>query len=280
MSVHHPIFEKFHPFRGTVTAGFIVDFSGVGVDPRFSDPGVVFDHTPKLVETTFPVCNGESYFDLIAVARAVDDARASFIIIELGAGYGYWLAQGGALARQRGLEVGLIGVEADPGHFAMLQQHLRNNGFSPSQCTLIEAAIAPNDGVVYFAAGESHKWWGQAVVPRPDISLGFEGAVVREVRSISLSSILTKVSAVDVLHMDVQGVELAVLQSAIEPVRGKVRTLIIGTHSHEIEHGLRELLGGWTPVYDFPMGQVNSTEYGDIFFGDGVQIWQNPSLMR
>jgi FkbM family methyltransferase len=279
MSIHHPIFEKFRPFQGIVAGGFIVDFAGICVDPRFFDPSASFDPTPKPVQTTYPICGGEGYFDLIAVARTVDDSRSSFVIVELGAGYGYWLAEGGALARQRGLEVRLIGVEADPGHFAMMQQHLRTNGFNPSQHTLIEAAIAPTDGVVYFAAGESHKWWGQAVVSRPDISIGFEGAVVREVRSVSLNSILARAEAVDVLHMDVQGVELAVLQSAIESVRDKVRTLIVGTHSREIEHGLRNLFTGWNSLFDFPMGQVNSTEYGDISFGDGVQIWENPARL-
>lgn len=278
MAEPHPILQRFSPFSGFVKSGMSVDFTGIAVDPRFFDPAAEVDQTPKFVETGVPGFTGEGYFDLIAVAQAVDAARDVFCMAELGAGYGYWIGVGGGLARQRELQPYLIGVEADPGHFAMMRQHLQTNNFEPSQLNLINAAIAADDGTVLFAAGASHEWWGQAVVRGKDIPLQFQDAAVRETRSISLNTVLADIDRLDVLHMDVQGVELEVLQSAVNAVSRKVRTLIVATHSKEIESGLRQLFAGWESVCDFTLQDVNLTEYGEITFGVGLQIWLNPAF--
>jgi hypothetical protein len=157
MAAYHTIFDRFPPFEGSVPAGFMADFSGVLVDPRMFDPGAAVPTESRFMRIGVPSCSGEGYFDLIAVAHAVDAARDRFAMVELGAGYGYWLSEGGGLARRRGLAPLLVGVEADPGHFELMQRHLANNGFDPAEYRLFQAAIAPIDGEVYFTVGPE---WG------------------------------------------------------------------------------------------------------------------------
>src|SRR5690349_17864522 len=103
VAAYHPIFDRFPYFEGHVPAGFVVDFSGVLVDPRMFNPEVLASGEARFMRIGPPSCTGDGYFDLIAVAHAVDRARERFVMIELGAGYGYWLSQGGGLARRRGL---------------------------------------------------------------------------------------------------------------------------------------------------------------------------------
>jgi hypothetical protein len=94
MAAYHPIFDRFPPFEGVVPAGFTADFSGVLVDPRMFDPEASAPAEPRFMRIGTPSCTGEGYFDLIALAHAVDAARERFVMIELGAGYGYWLSEG------------------------------------------------------------------------------------------------------------------------------------------------------------------------------------------
>jgi hypothetical protein len=84
--------------------------------------------------------------------------------------------------------------------------------------------------------------------------------------------------------MDIQGAELDVLSSHPDLIDDKVRLINIGTHSSEIEAGLRKLFKSlkWEAVYDVRLGssmlvRVGSKEHV-VEFGDGAQIWRNPKL--
>ena len=94
---------------------------------------------------------------------------------------------------------------------------------------------------------------------------------------MSLETLFADVDRLDVLHMDVQGVELDVLRASKATVDRKVSTLIVGTHSTQIEAGLRELFADWRPMFDFAMGRRNATDFGEVDFGDGLQVWINPA---
>jgi FkbM family methyltransferase len=195
-------------------------------------------------------------------------------MVELGAGYGYWIVQGGCLARQRGLPVRLVGVEAEPGHFRMMERHVHNNGFSTDEARLIEAAVTPSDGRAYFETGSPLEWWGQALSKGPDSAVSLPGAQIRTVQSLSLATILSDMEMADVVHMDIQGAEADVLRAFA--ARSKVGMFIIGTHSKPIESELRALFSGWQRLFDFSIGETWATEFGEVAFGDGVQCWSNP----
>ena len=67
---------------------------------------------------------------------------------------------------------------------------------------------------------------------------------------------------------------------AINGITDKVTRRHIGTHDHDIERGLRKLLGGhgWHCNADYKCLSVNETPWGPVSFVDGVQSWVNPRL--
>ena len=276
IAAHHPIFERFKPFSGVCPAGFTVDAAGVLVDHKMLDPSSSLGFLEDTTVTTGPPSfGGEGYFDLIGIACAVDAATDRFVMIELGAGYGYWISQGAKLALSRGLDVQIVGVEAEPQHYAMMRRHLDYNEISHLAKT-IEAAVAPQDGHVFFEIGDSNAWWGQAI--RDDMQEEQqidEGRRTKRTPAVSLSTLLSDFTRVDALHMDIQGAELTVLASAWDQVCRKCFVVVIGTHSKEIEIGLRELFQGWRNIYDFELSKTHNTEFGTIELGDGIQVWMN-----
>jgi FkbM family methyltransferase len=212
-------------------------------------------------------------------------------MIELGAGYGRWLANAvGALKQSDNLPYILIGVEPEPTHFKWLKQHLRLNGVDLSRCQLLKAAASAHDGTVWFYTGRPAEWYGQAVAQSAPDALpwvkrlrglwGKAEVQVKKVRSISLNSLLQPLRTVDLIDLDVQGAELNVLESAAEQVDGKVKRVHVGTHSAETESGLRQLFQGlgWEKVNDYACGSESDTPFGVIKFQDGVQTWINPKL--
>jgi hypothetical protein len=95
---------------------------------------------------------------------------------------------------------------------------------------------------------------------------------------VSLTSILDQLESVDLIDLDVQGVEADVLESAAQAL-GKVQRVHIGTHSAENEQRLRALFDrlGWDSLNDYPCGAEAETPWGSIAFQDGVQTWVNPA---
>ena len=76
---------------------------------------------------------------------------------------------------------------------------------------------------------------------------------IQRVKAITLKQVLDGLDHVDLIDLDVQGAELVVLRSAIGELDKKVKRVHIGTHGHDIEHGLRELFRqhGWYKANDY-----------------------------
>jgi FkbM family methyltransferase len=276
----HPIFTRYCPFRGLVRPGFTSDWLGVLVEERLFAPNAPINETNvRFVEMEFPDGAGPGTFDLIAICKAVDRARDVFTMFELGAGYGYWLTQGTAAALQRDLAVKLVGVEAEPTHYQMMLQHLRNNNIDPTEHAIIEVALAPEDGEVFFRIGNPLECWGQSVLPDQNAVTASDAA--RKIKAISLGTLLLSYDHVNVIHMDIQGLEFKVIDSCADLLDQRAETLIIGTHGKQIEEELRRLLRKhhWVAIYDFAVGEVSDTPHGLIAFEDGVQIWENSRLV-
>jgi hypothetical protein len=97
---------------------------------------------------------------------------------------------------------------------------------------------------------------------------------------ITLQEILSEVTRVDLLDIDIQGAEHEVLACAIEEVNSKVAKIFVATHSREIDEKLKGLLGaqGWRCVTAYPCGETSETAWGPVRFVDGVQFWTNPRV--
>lgn len=291
---HHEVFYGFKCWEGMAPAGFWVNFLGVKISTTFQSTSHTGHPPPsrdRFLKTQYPPFDQqppqfsgheeaiewtevpEEYFEWIDLLEAVRSAKDHFTMIELGAGWGRWISSAAAALRQANpLPYTLVAVEAEPTHFKWMKEHLRNNDVDLSCCQLLQAAVADKEGTVGFHTGTTSwggpaDWYGQSI------------GGPTQVKSVTLTSILASVSTpVDLLDLDVQGAELMVLEAAAETVDQKVRRVHVGTHSREIEAGLRRLFGdlGWTNSNDFPAQSKSQTAWGQIEFQDGVQTWVNP----
>jgi FkbM family methyltransferase len=273
--------QQFKPWAGVVPAGYWTDWTGLKTRAEVwkftEDYMAIFNTTRHEVHTV--EIDREHVIDWLPLVDAIDLSRDTFRMAALGAGWGRWLAAGGALAKQTGRAFFLVGVEADAEHFRWMIRHFEENGFDPSHYKLLEAAASAVAGTCRFAVGDSQAWYGQAVLKDEDRT-----TCARTVRAVTMQDILEEASPLDYLHMDIQGAELEVLSSHPDLLDDQVRLINIGTHSAEIESGLRKLFKWleWEAIYDVKLGSSMLVRVGDsenvVEFGDGAQIWRNPKL--
>jgi FkbM family methyltransferase len=256
-----------------------------------------------MIQTGYPQCN-EEYLEWIDLLESVVTAKGSFTMIELGAGIGRWAVRAAFAVEQyhRALPYRLIAVEAEPTHFEWMRLHFLDNGIDPSKHLLMNAALTETPGQVSFYIGSEsgdvkpNGWFGQSLTKDYEVDAavdeepycGFEvrlhksGSKSISVPGVSLTNILADLREVDLVDFDIQGYEGTAIRSAIDPLNAKVKRLHIGTHAHEIEVGLRDLLTshGWHCLAEYPLGATANTPWGVMTFQDGVQSWINPRLSR
>jgi FkbM family methyltransferase len=229
---HHPIFSTFRRWEGVVPERTDANWLGVmtWVDYANWDPspqGVIF--RPPL-----PGIDNEEYPEWIDLLSAVAEAGNRFAMAELGAGYGRWLVAGAFAYRQLKPDgaIALVGVEAEPAHFAWLSEHMRRNGIGPREHQLFEAAVTDSPGRVTFEVGEPSSYWGQSI-RRSWLSRYRSPLQTREVEAITLAAAFEGVDGmIDLVDLDVQGAEADVLEAGAGEL-DRVRRVHIGTHSEK-----------------------------------------------
>lgn len=275
---HHAVFDEFPRWRGESDGTFSHDFLGVRTDPRFRPQ---FRPDPRgPVEPDYPAPQA-TYFEWVFVLEAVLAARAGrpFTVVELGAGYGPWLATTHAALRARSnVAPRLVGVEMVAHHFEFMKQHLRNNGIDPGTARLIHAAIGDEDGEAeYVPEPEPALRYGQTIHRGPLSA----GDTVR-VRCVALSGLLAGHERVDLMHVDIQGEERRAIPAAIDEIDARVGRLLVATHAGRTHRTLRSLLldRGWMLHFDYGLRARVRTEFGDVRFLDGLLAAVNPRLNR
>jgi FkbM family methyltransferase len=171
-------------------------------------------------------------------------------------------------------------VEPDPEHYAMLQQHFRDNGLDPDAHRLLCAAVNGTGGEASFISGHGRDWYGQAIVD-PGVRLTqWPDAIPINVPALRLEDIIAGEGLIDLVDMDVQGLEGEIVTRSLSVLNARVRRLHIGTHSHDVEDMIFDALrsSGWLCCHCFRSGLEVDTAYGTVAFGDGVQSWLNPGL--
>ena len=279
------IFAPFKPWSGWVPGGYFAEWTGTltRVDVwAFSEDRLAIFNRDRHEDKTVPI-NGEIALDWAPLAQAVNEASDTFRMAALGAGFGRWLAAGAALAAQTGRDYRLLGIEAEPQHFEWMLRHFKENKIPESRYIALNAAAVGTPGDCWFAVGNSQAWYGQTVYSK-DHALP-ENAKLRRSKGVTIDEILSLLTPLDYLHMDIQGAELDVLSYRPDRLNREVRLLNIGTHSAEIETGLRKLFRGlgWECLYDVKLGSKHPIRLGETVvpefeFGDGVQVWRNPRL--
>ena len=120
----------------------------------------------------------------------------------------------------------VLALEANPATFALLRKNISHNGLDNVRA--VHAALAPEAGTIPFYASENDEEpgaWGDSAIQQPWHE-GETTAVV-QVPAVTLSSLLTE--PVDLLKLDIEGLETAVLAEAA-PQLSQVRQVILEFH--------------------------------------------------
>ena len=125
----------------------------------------------------------------------------------------------------------ILAVEPNPANAELARRNFEQNGIS---ARVIEAAIGPVDGFARFS-------------DTLDSNLGAVSEAGREVRMISMSTLCAespRMGPIDLLKMDIEGGEQALLSGSIEWL-GEVRAIIAEFHPDIVDYpGLAERISG------------------------------------
>lgn len=278
---HHPIFSKFTRVKSTGTGGHVFDFIGSATDVRFRKGWSQFAiKAGSELLPDYPPAN-EHYFDWVATLTAVDRCGDTFRMAELGAGWAPWLVRAALASRQRPeiRNVELLAVEADEVHFDWVQQHMARNGVVGSGIHYLRGAVAAHAGSIRFPR-----------VANPDENYGASVLGVSattgyvEVPAFSMAQVLERFTGpVDLVHIDIQGAEYDTVPLALPLLTERVKSIMVGTHISLDMH--RKLAGqfvsaGWREVLNFDRNALCSTPFGEIQFGDGFLLFDNPVFVQ
>jgi FkbM family methyltransferase len=303
---YEEIFARIGLRRQEVPAGFHLDCVGsiTRYDHMLPTPYVrrMRLETTEPRKTTAQVypANNPHRYEMGAVLDAALSARGRFTMVELGAGIAPWCVI--AACGLRLLDPKpclLVGVEAEATRFRWMRQHLIDNGLDPDEHIQIRAAILPSDDpqpFVLFPRG-SPDFGGHHVITdltqenatrgvtqSPHFDPQADTYTLERVDVVTLEDVLARIPdpVVDLVHMDIQGLEERVLRAAIEPVTRRVRQLAIGTHGTAIDDALRVLMPqhGWELRFSLASRALNQVGDAtvDLLKDDGFQHWINPAL--
>jgi FkbM family methyltransferase len=267
--------------------GYLTDFVGSITDVRFL--GRIAGVGGGVEDLPLPGSFHAEAIEWVGVLRAVDEARDSFSVSEIGAGWGPWIVSAAVAARNKGIgRFHMSAVEADAGHVEMMRKHVGDNGFAQSDAFLLHAAIGSERGSAFFPNLEQGEDWGAAAVfgnldAPPEVDYRGQRVQYTKVPVVTFEDALASSEYFDLVHVDVQGLERELVPSNLGLLTRKVRWLVIGTHSRSIEGDLIEVLGsgGWELRYEKPC-RIQPTR-GSLSpantLTDGTQVWKNEHML-
>lgn len=262
--------------------GLLTNFLDVAIPPDIL-PAILAERAGTLEPVPLPANWHADQAEWAGALRAVELSGERFTMIELGCGWGCWINNMGAAARASGRTVSLIGIEADPTYVALAERTLALNGFAPADWTLHRGVAAAAEGWALFprqdAAGRAYGLepvFGASEQARAEaLAAGTHDVLAM----VPLARAAAPHARIDLLHVDIQGGEAALLGQSLDLLAQKVAYIVVGTHSRPIEGELRQSLAAAgfrleierTAIYDL-------THQPPMLVVDGVQAWRNPAL--
>jgi hypothetical protein len=315
------VLEDITPWKGKVPAGFIVDFLGTvtskdflvwGANPAFVDGAEFSVPLPKLSDGE----NGEFWFEAASWVLAAREARGRFVMITLGALFGYQ-AVGACRALQllNPMPYKLVAVEPVPEQIEWIKRHMRDNGIDPDDRWVINAAISDRNDPVYFPVGApgsgaqnciasneqiARRHYFDEIVKNGHVEAALESllldnttglsrdlipgtnfaAEIKLVSTVTLEDLLGPLDRVDLLESDIQQSEMIVYPPFRHLLKRKVHRLHIGTHGRDVHRMLHQMFAedGWDIVFSFEPESTHETDLGTFETNDGVLSVLNPGV--
>jgi FkbM family methyltransferase len=230
----------------------------------------------------------------IGLLKAVTSAKDSFAMMELGAGWGPWLAAGAVACSHLGIkDIHLLGIEADPGRFELMRQHLVDNGLDPEEHSLLRAAVGTEAGHARWPkiSDAPNSGGGRPIRDNDgEVNKGDADYIPHavhdyiDVNILPLRDLLARRPVWDLIHFDVQGWEADLVAGSVEHLSERAKWLVIGTHSRPIDgaligtlHGAGWVLENEKPTrFAFDPAKQSLELMTEV---DGAQIWRNPRLV-
>jgi hypothetical protein len=281
------VFRRFQKHQGPGSPGYVTNFLGGLTDVKFAS-GI--ESLSGAVEG-YPIpgnFHGET-LEWVGTLRSVLDAGSSFTMLELGAGWAPWCVIGYLAARQRDIsKIKLIAVEGDAGHIDFIRRTFAANKIDPNIGEAIHGVVGVNDGDALFPkANDPMRVYGgvAAFSDAERAAPAFKDFVtsqstlvdrVERIRCFALTTLMRSFDEIDLVHCDIQGTEASLFENLIEPISAKVKRMVVGTHSFEIERRLASLF----PKHGWHLEGINSCvmreETGKpVLIRDGVEVWRN-----
>ena len=244
--------------------------------------------------------------EYVGLALALDRADSDFWVMEVGAGWAPWVVSGVVAARDRGLSARGVAIEAHAEHARWAVQHAQDNGIDveliegSAEEILAEVRNSTATMLVLVAAGWHENTvlefpdvdgidMGLAVCTMPDSGTDYRGAHLqhKKVTAICLEELFGALGnpRVDLVHIDVQGVEYELLRAEARAVQDHAQLMAVGTHSRLAEGQLQDffLERGWGIIIDQPCEAIftmTRPTLAGFTVRDGFQLYENPFLLN
>ncbi len=214
------------------------------------------------------------------LALSLINDRDTYRIVEVGAGWAPWAVMGVVCAERMGKRATAIAVEADPLRASWARQHAADNGVA-DQVEVRAVACWNTETTLRFPVLDPFDMGGAVNIDR-ESNMDYRGAFIEhvDVNTVTLETLLAGDESTDLLHVDLQGMELHVILPALELIAQKVRFLAVGTHNRYVEGQLQEALlrREWALILETPctavFDGVRPTLAG-FTQQDGNQLWAN-----
>jgi len=315
------ILDEIIPWSGTIPAGFTVDFLGTltskeflvwGYHPAYVDGGQLSLPRPRLEDGE----NGEFWFEVVDWVLSVKEAHEKFVMITLGALFGYQVVGcSRALRLLNPLPSKLVAVEPIPENVQWTKRHMRDNGIDPDDHWVIQAVVSDCNDPVFFPVGSpglgaqnciasneatarqqyvdeligggnaeaalSNLIMNNTTGLQKDIIKGAgSSGEIKLVSAVTLADILGPLDRVDLLEADIQQSEIIVFPPFRHLLKKKVHRIHLGTHGQDVHHSLHRMFvdDGWDVVFSYEPESRHETELGSFITNDGILSVRNPAV--
>ena len=164
--------------------------------------------------------------------------------VDIGAAIGYYLI----LARKLAPRLAIHGVEPLERHRRLLRENLALNGLPESDFTIHPEGLTSSEGSqIFMDRGYTSKLAPVGETQKVSLSRRWKGLLesigLRRpkdatviIPTITLDTLVRRIGgSIDLVQMDVQGLEVEVLKGAKESMRsGAIKTFLIGTHGRRV----------------------------------------------
>ena len=285
------LFTHFDTSEVKPATGFLTEWIGSRVRLSSLWRSAIFDGVDASVRPIpIPSDYHADCIEWIGTLKSVLAAKGSFSVMEVGAGHGPWLAASCAAARNRGIrDIAVCGVEADPGRFELLRQNMTDNYLFGKEIQLFQAAVGPEQGRARWPRiSQPAEDSGARILREGDkkdteylsIASRFEDFI--DVEIIPFAPLLNSRERWDLVHIDVQGIEVDLCNHSIEDLTKRARYVVIGTHARWIDGDLLKIFfgAGWRLENEKPAKYFNKvySELNCDVCADGTQVWRNLKL--